>query len=76
MGTVISLKDRAKQTEEVSSGGILVGGPGLGKTATLLHEKEESSFEDIQEMNRKNAERLKRERAQANKSVLREYRIK
>lgn len=34
------------------------------------------SFEEIMERNRKNAERVKRERAEANKSVTRSYRLK
>jgi hypothetical protein len=35
-----------------------------------------SSFEEIMEQNRKNAERVKRERAEANRSVTRSYRLK
>lgn len=38
--------------------------------------KAEMSFEEVQEYNRKNEERLRKERLQANKSVLRSYRIK
>lgn len=36
----------------------------------------EESFAEIAERNKKNAERLAKERAQANKNVLRSYRIK
>ena len=35
-----------------------------------------SSFEEIARKNRANEERLKKERAKANKAVLRSYRIK
>ena len=38
--------------------------------------KTEMSFEEVQEYNRKNEERLRKERLQANKGVLRSYRIK
>lgn len=34
------------------------------------------SFEDVMTRNKRNADRLKKERGQANKSVLRSYRIK
>lgn len=38
--------------------------------------KEGESFQEIAERNKKNAERMAKERANANKSVLRSYRIK
>jgi len=37
---------------------------------------DEESFEDVMQRNAKNKERLEKERATANKSVLRTYRIK
>ncbi len=39
-------------------------------------QEEAMTFEEIQARNRKNAERVAKERSQANKSVLRSYRIK
>jgi beta-N-acetylglucosaminidase len=39
-------------------------------------EDTEMSFEEIQERNRKNKERVEQERLKANKGVLRSYRIK
>lgn len=46
----------------------------------VSEEEEESTegmtFKEIAERNHKNAERLRKERNQANKSVLRSYRIK
>ncbi len=38
--------------------------------------KDEESFDDVMTRNAKNAERVAKERANANKSVLRSYRIK
>jgi len=44
----------------------------------IADEKKESemTFEEIVERNKRNAERMRRERLMANKSVLRSYRIK
>jgi hypothetical protein len=39
-------------------------------------EKKEETFEEIAARNKKNADRMAKERANANKSVLRSYRIK
>ncbi len=38
--------------------------------------EENLTFDEIAERNKKNADRLKKERLQANKQVLRDYRIK
>lgn len=37
---------------------------------------DQSTFEEIEERNRRNKERLEKERGQANKAVLRSYRIR
>lgn len=44
-------------------------------TANMTAEEKES-FNDVMERNRKNKERMEKERLSANKSVLRSYRIK
>lgn len=59
---IVSLKDKMK---ELSS-----------KKEDKLEEDESLSFEEIMKRNKENEDRLRKERAQANKSVLRSYRIK
>lgn len=45
-------------------------------SAVTAETKEEESFEEVAARNKRNAERLAKERNAANKSVLRSYRIK
>ncbi len=45
-------------------------------SATEVAPKAEESFEDVMTRNAKNRERMAKERANANKSVLRSYKIK
>ena len=63
---VISLFDARKQATENA------------ETSSPVHQTEESglTFQEIMNRNQKNHERLAKERANANKSVLRSYRIK
>jgi len=50
--------------------------PTISKEATPTEASEDGTFEEIALRNMANQERLKRERLNANKSVLRSYRIK
>ncbi len=59
---VVSLFQRREQQAQVAS--------------SETDDKKEESFEDVAARNKKNAERLAKERNAANKSVLRSYRIK
>ncbi len=59
---VVSLFQRREQQAQVAS--------------SETDDKKEESFEEVAARNKKNAERLAKERNAANKSVLRSYRIK
>ena len=59
---VVSIFARRENTEE--------------KKASKKDGSDEESFGDIMERNAKNSERMRRERNNANKSVLKSYRIK
>jgi hypothetical protein len=50
--------------------------PGTNSGSESTAVSENLSFEQIAQRNRENAERLRKERSQANKNVLRSYRIK
>jgi len=61
MGDVINIFDRKKVKEETKE----------IKTETTIDEK----FQELIRLNKENAERIKKERAQANKNVKKSYRI-
>lgn len=60
---VVSLFQRREQQAQAAS-------------VETAEEKKEESFEEVAARNKKNAERMAKERNAANKSVLRSYRIK
>lgn len=60
MGDVVSIFDKKKESTETKK----------------EKDDQEPTFEEVMERNRKNKEREEKERASANKGVLRSYRIK
>lgn len=68
MADVVSFKQKKKERTESAME--------KNSPSNRTRETQHMTFEEISRRNAENAERLKKERSQANKNVLRSYRIK